>query len=133
MTCSPEVLKGAPLFSLLDDETAVLAAQVELKTFQVRVTRNPNDLIEAEATTGERVADHVARFGGSWTFIIAFGSVHRTAKLWKSFVFRRRPVTATFAEALRIAADLGAVPSPIAICASHIIMDDVIFPRLCGA
>jgi CRP/FNR family cyclic AMP-dependent transcriptional regulator len=183
MACSPEVLKGVPLFSLLDDdETAILAAQVELKTFQpreriyktgdtrgqayvmisgkvrvtavdedqqevivdepgegeffgfasmieqiphhttaiaveesscievsrddiatllqhkphagmdllttlarqfhaaqaliqMRVTRNPNELIEAEATTGERVADHVARFGGSWTFIIAFGAV----------------------------------------------------------
>src|SRR5271170_4326428 len=183
MTCSPEVLKSVPLFSLLDDdETAVLAAQVELKSFQpreriyktgdtrgqayvmlsgkvrvtavdddqqevivdepgegdffgfasmieqtphrttaialedtscvevsrddiatllqrkphagmdllttlarqfhaaqaliqTRVTRNPNELIEAEATTGERVADHVARFGGSWTFIIAFGVV----------------------------------------------------------
>ena len=42
---------------------------------QTRVTRNANELIEAEATTGERVADHVARFGGSWTFIIAFGVV----------------------------------------------------------
>src|ERR1700728_4192383 len=183
MTCSPDVLKAVPLFSLLDDdETAVLAAQVELKTFQpreriyktgdthgqayvmisgkvrvtavdedqqevivdepregeffgfasmieqtphhtsaialeetsclevsrddistllqrkpqagmdllttlarqfhaaqaliqMRVTRNPNELIEAEATTGERIADHLARFGGSWTFIIAFGVV----------------------------------------------------------
>jgi len=183
MTCSPEVLKGVPLFSLLDDdEIAVLAAQVELKIFQpreriyktgdtrgqayvmisgkvrvtavdddqqevivdepgegdffgfasmieqtphrtsaialeettcievsrddiatllqrkphagmdllttlarqfhsaqaliqMRVTRNPNELIEAEATTGEHVADDVARFGGSWTFIIAFGVV----------------------------------------------------------
>jgi CRP/FNR family cyclic AMP-dependent transcriptional regulator len=37
-----------------------------------RANRNPNDLIEKEATTGEWVADHVARFGGSWTFIIAF-------------------------------------------------------------
>jgi CRP/FNR family transcriptional regulator, cyclic AMP receptor protein len=183
MACSPEMLKGVPLFSLLDDdEIAVLAAQVEMKTFQpreriyktgdthgqayvmisgqvrvtavdedqqevivdepahgeffgfasmieqtphhttataleessclevsrddiatllqrkpqagmdllaslarqihaaqaliqMRVTRNPNELIEAEATTGERIADHVARFGGSWTFIIAFGVV----------------------------------------------------------
>ena len=37
-----------------------------------RANRNPNDLIEKEATTGERIADHVARFGGSWTFIITF-------------------------------------------------------------
>jgi uncharacterized membrane protein len=183
MACNPEVLRGVPLFSLLDDdETAVLAAQVELKTYQpreriyktgdthgqayvmisgkvrvtavdddqqevivdepgegeffgfasmieqtphhttaialeatsclevsrddiatllqrkphagmdllttlarqfhaaqaliqMRVTRNPNELIEAEATTGDRIADDVARFGGSWTFIIAFGVV----------------------------------------------------------
>jgi CRP/FNR family transcriptional regulator, cyclic AMP receptor protein len=40
---------------------------------RMRATRNPNELIEKEATVGERVADHVARFGGSWTFIISFG------------------------------------------------------------
>ena len=35
MSCGPEVLKGVPLFALLDDdETAVLAAQVELKNFR---------------------------------------------------------------------------------------------------
>ncbi len=39
---------------------------------RVRANRNPNDLIEKDATTGERIADHVARFGGSWTFIILF-------------------------------------------------------------
>jgi len=180
MTCKPEVLKGIPLFSLLDDdETAVLSSQVEVKTFnpreriykigelagqayvmvsgRVRVatvdedqqevlvdepgigelfgfasmiqqashqttaialeettcleisrddiavllqrkphagmdlltslgrqfhasqalvrgraSRNPNEIIEKEATFAERIADSVARFGGSWTFIIAF-------------------------------------------------------------
>src|ERR1700720_3033853 len=37
MACSPEILKGVPLFALLDDEeTAVLAEQVELKTFSPR-------------------------------------------------------------------------------------------------
>ena len=40
-----------------------------------RAARNPNDLIETEATFGERIADGVARFGGSWTFIISFGIV----------------------------------------------------------
>ncbi len=39
---------------------------------RIRASRNANDLIEKEATTGERIADHVARFGGSWTFIITF-------------------------------------------------------------
>ena len=40
---------------------------------RLRATRNANELIEQEATFGERIADAVARFGGSWTFIIAFG------------------------------------------------------------
>ena len=180
MACSPEILRGVPLFALLDDdETAVLAAQVELKTFaprqriwkigdpgghayvlvsgavrvttvdedhqevvvdqpaqgeffgfasmleqtahqtdaialeetvclevdrddiaillerkphagmdmltvlgrqfhasqqlvRVRASRNPNDIIEEDMTFGERIADAVASFGGSWTFIITF-------------------------------------------------------------
>jgi len=38
-----------------------------------RSMRNPNEVIEEEATFGEHIADAVARFGGSWTFIIAFG------------------------------------------------------------
>jgi CRP/FNR family transcriptional regulator, cyclic AMP receptor protein len=180
MACSPEILRGVPLFALLDDdETAVLAGQVELKSFaprqriwkigdpggkayvlvsgavrvttvdedhqevivdqplqgeffgfasmleqtahqtdaialeetvclevdrndiaillerkphagmdmltvlgrqfhasqqlvRVRASRNPNDIIEEDMTFGERIADRVASFGGSWTFIITF-------------------------------------------------------------
>jgi uncharacterized membrane protein len=40
---------------------------------RVRASRNPNEIIEAESTLGERIADSVAAFGGSWTFIILFG------------------------------------------------------------
>jgi CRP/FNR family cyclic AMP-dependent transcriptional regulator len=40
-----------------------------------RASRNPNEIIEEEETHGERVADSVAQFGGSWTFIIAFATV----------------------------------------------------------
>ena len=183
MTCKPEILKSVPLFSLLDDdETAVLASQVEVKTFgpheriyktgeasaqayvmisgkvrvttvdedqqevivnepeegeffgfasmfeetphqtnaialeetsclevsrddiavllqrkplagmdllttlghqlhaaqqlvRIRANRNANEIIEEEATFGERIADSVARFGGSWIFIILFSAV----------------------------------------------------------
>jgi uncharacterized membrane protein len=39
---------------------------------RVRSMRNINEVIEEESTVGERIADGVARFGGSWTFIIAF-------------------------------------------------------------
>jgi uncharacterized membrane protein len=39
---------------------------------RVRASRNPNVMIEEETTFGERIADAVAGFGGSWTFIIMF-------------------------------------------------------------
>jgi CRP/FNR family transcriptional regulator, cyclic AMP receptor protein len=39
---------------------------------RLRSQRNPNDVIEEEMTAGQRVADVVAQFGGSWTFIISF-------------------------------------------------------------
>ncbi len=39
---------------------------------RLRSMRNPNEVIEEEATIGERVADTVARFGGSWSFILSF-------------------------------------------------------------
>jgi CRP/FNR family cyclic AMP-dependent transcriptional regulator len=42
---------------------------------RVRANRNPNDLIEEEMTFGERLADEVAKFGGSWTFILLFALV----------------------------------------------------------
>ncbi len=42
---------------------------------RVRASRNSNDVIEEEMSFGDRVADSVAQFGGSWTFIILFGVV----------------------------------------------------------
>jgi CRP/FNR family transcriptional regulator, cyclic AMP receptor protein len=42
---------------------------------RVRAARNPNQVIEEEETFGERIADTVASFGGSWTFIIMFAIV----------------------------------------------------------
>jgi CRP/FNR family transcriptional regulator, cyclic AMP receptor protein len=38
-----------------------------------RSMRPPDDIIEEQYTFGERIADVVASFGGSWTFIITFG------------------------------------------------------------
>jgi len=38
---------------------------------RVRATRNPNEVIETASTFGEHVADSVAHFGGSWSFIIS--------------------------------------------------------------
>ncbi len=56
------------------DMMAVLGRQFQSSQHLVRIraNRNPNEMIEAEATFGERVADGVAAFGGSWIFIIVF-------------------------------------------------------------
>jgi len=45
------------------------------KLVQSRVSRNPNELIDERTTVGERIADGVARFGGSWSFIISFAVI----------------------------------------------------------
>src|ERR1700677_1215979 len=42
---------------------------------RIRASRNANEVIEEESTFGEGIADEVASFGGSWTFIILFGIV----------------------------------------------------------
>jgi CRP/FNR family transcriptional regulator, cyclic AMP receptor protein len=42
---------------------------------RIRASRNANEVIEEEYTFGERVADGVASFGGSWPFIILVGVV----------------------------------------------------------
>ena len=42
---------------------------------RARAGRNPNEVIAETLTFGDRLADGVARFGGSWAFIISFGVV----------------------------------------------------------
>jgi CRP/FNR family transcriptional regulator, cyclic AMP receptor protein len=39
---------------------------------RLRANRHPNEVIDKDATFGERIADTVAGFGGSWTFILSF-------------------------------------------------------------
>jgi len=66
------LLQRKPLAGM--DLLAVLGRQFHAaqQLVRIRANRNPNEVIEEEATVGERVADSVARFGGSWTFIISF-------------------------------------------------------------
>jgi len=56
------------------DMLAVLGRQFHAahQLVRLRAARNPNVVIEEKETAGERVADTVARFGGSWAFIIVF-------------------------------------------------------------
>jgi CRP/FNR family cyclic AMP-dependent transcriptional regulator len=59
------------------DMLAVLGKQFHAsqKLIKIRSRRNPNEVIEEEAGFGDRLADSVARFGGSWRFILSFGFV----------------------------------------------------------
>jgi uncharacterized membrane protein len=69
------LLQRKPLAGM--DMLAALGRQFHAsqKLVRVRAARNPNEVIEEEETLGERVADRVASFGGSWTFISSFGIV----------------------------------------------------------
>jgi CRP/FNR family cyclic AMP-dependent transcriptional regulator len=66
------LLQRKPLAGM--DMLAVLGRQFHAsqQLVRLRATRNPNEVIDREATFGERIADSVAGFGGSWTFIISF-------------------------------------------------------------
>src|SRR5882672_9444702 len=69
------LLQRKPLAGM--DMMTVLGRQFHAsqQLVRLRAMRNPNEVIEQQATTGERIADAVARFGGSWAFIITFGVV----------------------------------------------------------
>jgi uncharacterized membrane protein len=42
---------------------------------QELISENTNEGFEAQSTFGQKLADQIAKFGGSWAFIITFGSV----------------------------------------------------------
>ena len=63
-------LAGLDMMTMLEKQ---LRTTQEL--MRTRVVRNPNVEIEQSETVGERLADAVAKFGGSWTFVISFGMV----------------------------------------------------------
>ena len=66
------LLQRKPMAGL--DMMAMMGRQFHAtqRVIKMRARRNPNVLIEQESTFGERIADSVAGFGGSWTFIIIF-------------------------------------------------------------
>ncbi len=66
------LLQRKPLAGM--DMLTVMGRQLHASQLLIRqrANRNPNEVIEAQVTFGERIADSVAGFGGSWTFIIIF-------------------------------------------------------------
>jgi CRP/FNR family transcriptional regulator, cyclic AMP receptor protein len=69
------LLQSKPLAGM--DLLTTLGRQIHASQglVRVRASRNPNEVIEAQMTLGERIADSVAGFGGSWAFIILFAVV----------------------------------------------------------
>ena len=67
-----ELVKRKPMAGL--DMMTVLAREIHStqRIVRGRAARNPNEVYEQRETLGARVADRVASFGGSWTFIGVF-------------------------------------------------------------
>ena len=86
-----------------EQETAVKFLQKEWETLleteknaiRTLITRSPisrdtNKTFSDERTFGERVADSVAAFGGSWTFIIIFCGILLAWVILNSFILANR-------------------------------------------
>jgi|SRR5581483_102658 len=69
------LLQRKPLAGM--DMLAVIGRQYHAshQLVRLRANRHPNEIIDEEETLGERVADGVARFGGSWSFILTFAVI----------------------------------------------------------
>ena len=66
-----DVLRKKPDASF--DVMGILIKRIRRADSLIReAVRNPNEVAEAEESFGERVADKVASFGGSWRFIFTF-------------------------------------------------------------
>ena len=67
-----ELVQRKPMSGL--DMMTVLAREIHStqRIVRGRAARNPNDVFDENETVGEKIADRVAGFGGSWTFIITF-------------------------------------------------------------
>jgi uncharacterized membrane protein len=73
---------------LTQDERNELARLIR----KTRVTRNVHSELEGSRSFGERLADRVAAFGGSWTFISLFGLVLVTWVVVNSLILGSRSV-----------------------------------------
>ena len=58
-----------------------------------RISRNTNKEFIEERTFGQKLADRVAAFGGSWTFILIFGGILVCWVLLNSIMLARRGST----------------------------------------
>ncbi|MGE5446696.1 MAG: DUF1003 domain-containing protein [Ignavibacteriales bacterium] len=80
---------------VLETEKGELSALEEEVVKSLRdqelLSENLNTEFESKLTLGERIADNVAKFGGSWRFIISFGVFLVLWMIINSIVLLRRP------------------------------------------
>jgi uncharacterized membrane protein len=57
---------------------------------RLHISRDANQAFDAHRTFGQRLADRVAAFGGSWTFILLFGAILLAWVVLNSWVLTRR-------------------------------------------
>jgi len=72
MTITPQELAKRVLRTEWDKLSAAERRVVEAVLKRATISRDPGEEGEAPATFGERLADPIAQFGGSWTFILSF-------------------------------------------------------------
>ena len=81
--------------SLLEDEKGEINALdrevLQGLEDQEITTRNPEIEIDAQLTTGQRLADRIATFGGSWSFIIVFAVILFGWMALNSWVLATKP------------------------------------------
>lgn len=56
-----------------------------------KISRDTNEDFDSKQTLGQKIADKVASFGGSWTFIIIFVSFLAAWIVWNSYIFFNTP------------------------------------------
>jgi uncharacterized membrane protein len=69
------LLSAKPMAGM--DMLTIVEKQLRMahELMRTRASKNPNEEIEEQETFGERMADGVAKFGGSWGFVITFGVI----------------------------------------------------------
>ena len=67
-----------------------------------QISRDVNSVFDEKQTLGDRLADRVARFGGSWTFIILFlgtliawAGLNSVVLAWYSAAFDPYPISSS--------------------------------------
>ncbi len=88
--------RGQYIQSMLESEKGELNSldQVVLESLRQHelLASNVDAEFEQEWTLGERLADRIATFGGSWTFLLIFGAFLAGWIIMNSVVLYRRPV-----------------------------------------